>query len=236
MSKALIKFLLVVALLLPRVAESHTITVAVIDSGIDADVTHLCKLGNKSFVPSLPNPLKDEFVHGTHIAGIINTYAGDVDYCMVAIKFFGSGNSDEQNVAGMLRSLRYAIDLKVDFINVSAGGPVFEEQEYLLIKEALDKGIKVVAAAGNEHDNLDKDCNYFPACYDHRLVIVGNRYRAPSAERSPTSNYGNIVNRWEVGVNVLSTLPNGRTGYMSGTSQATAIATGKLVREAALHK
>lgn len=243
-------------LLIPIRALGKTLTVAVIDTGIDRNVPKLCKVGHKSFTKGDSDPLDDQHGHGTHIAGLIAINAGDRNYCLVSLKFHGEKNTGQENLANMKAAIRYAIDIKVDFINISGGGPEFDEGEFLLLKEALSKKIVVVVAAGNEKTNLDFKCDYFPACYDGRLIVVGNleitrdfRNLGPQwvflaeragmghkigtyeTRRSPESNYGTWVNRWEVGTNVKSSLPHRRIGYMSGTSQATAVATGKLLRE-----
>lgn len=242
--------------MLPRSAHARTATVAVIDSGIDVSAPNLCKFGHKSFVKRLPNPLTDEHGHGTHIAGLISSAAGSGDYCLVSIKYYDEEASGRENLANMIEAIKYAADINVRFINISGGGPESNEDERLSIRRALIKNIKVVVAAGNENSDLDKECNYFPACYDNRIVVVGNlKVRADyrnldndwkflaimagqasklgtlETERSPSSNYGKRVTRWEVGTNLKSTLPGGKMGYMSGTSQATAVATGKLLSE-----
>jgi subtilisin family serine protease len=216
------------------VAQAKTLVVAVIDSGIDRKVSHLCEVGHKSWLPA-HTPLWDySSGHGTHVAGLINRNAGNNDnYCMVSLQYFSPYNSGWDNLANEEAALRYAIDIHVDIINLSGGGPLYFESEYVLVKEALDRGIKVVVAAGNDGDNLDKGCGYYPACYDKRLVVVGNLVITKDYKvyRASTSNYGMRVNRWEIGTNVKSDSPSGEEVYKSGTSMATAVATGKLVRE-----
>ena len=219
-------------LLAPLKALSKTLVVAVIDTGVDQSVGHLCKMGHKDFSGT---GLSDTHGHGTHIAGLISKYAGNSNtYCIVNIKFYSEFATGEQNLRAMKNSIRYAVDIKADYINISGGGVQSDSEESSLIKSALNKGIHVVVAAGNEAHDLDRDCNYYPACYDKRLTVVGNlsdqRSFSPSYNRAPSSNYGHIVNRWEVGTNVDSNLPHGKHGTLTGTSQATAIATGKLLR------
>ena len=240
--RKLVEFLLLVAFLVIvpiKVAYSKTITIAVIDTGIDKiSSTHLCKFGHKSFVEDDPYPLVDRVGHGTHIAGIISANAGKSGYCLVAIKFYSETATGDQNLAAMKKAITYAININVGFINISGGGEIPNNGEFTVVERALNKHIVFVAAAGNEHSNLDAECNYFPACYDPRIIMVGNligySFDNPmfSTLISPTSNYGNRITRWEVGTNVLSTLPGGKHGYMTGTSQATAVATGKLVGQA----
>ncbi|CAM6003938.1 unnamed protein product [Sphagnum balticum] len=205
-------------------ADAKTLTIAVIDSGVDFSLPSLCKFGHKSFATALPNPLADEVGHGTHVAGIIGANAGPGNYCIVSIKYYDAKATGKSNLANMVKAIQYAINIKVDFINISGGGPDSNEDERIAIMRALKKKIRVVVAAGNEGDDLDKKCNYFPACYDNRIVTVGN-LQDVELSRSPSSDYGNYVKRWEVGTNVLSTLPGGRTGTMTGTSQAAAVAT-----------
>jgi subtilisin family serine protease len=87
----------------------------------------------------------------------------------------------------------------------------------------LNGGGHLITAAGNDAENLDLPNNhYYPAQYDKRIVVVGalDSYEV----QTYFSNYGKVVTRWEHGLMV--------TGYgitLSGTSQATAIATGKMV-------
>lgn len=242
-------------------AADKTIVVAVLDTGIDKDNPHLCKKGHFDFVRNKPGTY-DMHGHGTHIAGIIAKEAGDDNYCIVSLKYYSDANTSKMNINNTIKALRYAIDLKVDFINYSGGGSNSNPEEKKLIEEAQKKGIVVVAAAGNEHEDLDKDCNYFPACYNTNVIMVGNlevnregpklikdpgwRALAEAANMveelskvkskpSDTSNFGKRVTVWEEGTNVMSTLPGGRTGPMSGTSQATAVHTGKLVKAKLTH-
>jgi len=237
----------------PFKALAKTTTVAVIDTGIDASNPKLCKSGHKSFIDN--QPLVDHHGHGTHVAGLIVREAGDLNYCLVAIKYYSVKNTGAQNLANLIKAMDYLINIKIDYINISGGGPEFNETEYLAFEKALNSKIKIFAAAGNEKDDLDKSCNYFPACYDKRIVMVGNlevgadyrnmdndwkflamiagmgnKLETYETRRSPSSNYGKRVTQWEVGTDQKSSLPGGKTGYMSGTSQATGVATGKALK------
>jgi thermitase len=123
--------------------------------------------------------------------------------------------------------LNYAVDHGARIINYSGGGPEFSEDEYLAIKKAEAKGILVVSAAGNEHQNTDLTENYYyPAAY--RLSnIISVASTDINNNLLPSSNWGKThVDVAAPGENIFSTLPNGRYGYMTGTSQATAFVTG----------
>lgn len=228
---------------LPRPVKK--IVVAVIDTGISTELlkgNSYCEDGHKDFTGT---GLQDTHGHGTHISGIIDQYAKnyiftkgkapkDIDklhenYCQIIIKYYDPKAVKSDNLKNTIESFRWAIDHKVDVINYSGGGLEFSKEEKAVVEEALDKGIKVVAAAGNEKSDIDK-YKYYPAMYDKRIYIVGNIV-GESRVIAASSNRGKSINTWEIGTNVLSRLPNNSYGYMTGTSQSTAIKSGKLVRE-----
>lgn len=230
------------------------IRVAVIDTGIDPSLNAtLCPDGHKDFTGT---SLVDLHGHGSHVSGLIDQYAKNqvldvktvnshsleqlmntkIDYCQVIIKYFMKGNTGEDNLRLSNLAMKHAIDLKVDFINYSAGGSVFDLEESKLIKRALDSGITVVVAAGNDGEKFHSkksafasEYTYYPALYDSRLIVVGNSN--DDGTRAIRSNFGSEVDVWEIGTNVLSLRMYGRFSFMSGTSQATAIHTGKLIRQ-----
>jgi subtilisin family serine protease len=212
------------------------IKVAVIDTGFDFNSTWdknstpiLCDAGHKSF----SGDDQDNHGHGTHIAGLIHSNAGQANYCLVILKYFDPRKLSADNLSNSNKAFKRAIDLKVNVINYSGGGSEKSEDECKLIKLALDNGIKVVAAAGNERSDLSK-VPYYPAMCDSRVIIVTSK--DTDNNRLPSSNYftvkpKNLTVIAELGYNVYSTLPDGKYGFMTGTSQATAIITGKLVKQ-----
>jgi subtilisin family serine protease len=204
------------------------ITVAVIDTGINSNILKqghskgVCKMGHKDFTGT---GLADAHGHGTNISGLIHKYAKGKKYCQVILKFYDPRAVGRQNLSRMIAAIRYAVNIKVDFINISGGGVEFSELEKEEIIRALDSDIKIVSAAGNEKCNLDVACKYYPAMYDPRIVVVGNGKAKQS--RHPSSNWGTIVDFWIDGTN-----KKGEYGSaMTGTSQSTAIKTGELVRD-----
>lgn len=228
------------------------IKVAVIDTGFDFTNVNadriLCKGATHiNFVNPGTTP-NDTHGHGTHISGIIDQYARGTDYCQIIYKYYDPNGSGEDNLKNTMRAIQAAIDADVDFINYSAGGAEFSQTEYNMWKKAMDLGITVVVAAGNDNCNLDTNktitetymtysCSpYFPASYyDKRFISVGNL--TPEGPKAKTSNYGKRIKAWEVGTKVLSWLPFNQQGYMTGTSQATAVRTGKMIRtRTLLHK
>jgi thermitase len=225
---------------------SNNIVVAVVDTGVDASHKDLkanmwkdpTRKGENvfgwNFVTDKPNPY-DDHGHGTHVAGIIgaiadpDTGASGVAHkvSIMAVKYYSDANPGSVNLRNTIRALNYAVDHGARIINYSGGGPEFSEDEYRAIKKAEAKGILVVSAAGNEHQNTDLTENYYyPAAY--RLSnIISVASTDINNNLLPSSNWGKThVDVAAPGENIYSTLPDGRYGYMTGTSQATAFVTG----------
>lgn len=229
--------------LLSQITLAKQIKVAVIDTGISKTMLNsstLCKTGHKTFIG---DSILDNHNHGTHISSTIdqntkNFFVGKdggddklksitLDYCQIIIKFYDPG-SNTDFLQNTIKAFEYAIEQKVDIINYSAGGVEPSQEEKKAVIKALDSGIIVVAAAGNEKSDLSKQ-GYYPALYDSRIIVVGNLDSTKQVAKS--SNFGTRVNDWEIGTNVLGKLRDGTYGYMTGTSQAAAIKTGNLIRQ-----
>lgn len=241
--KILVSLILAMAMFVaPKSFGNHKgpIKIAIIDTGMGfsdkgADAK-LCQYGHKDFTDeqvfsdiyktkiSVP---KDTLGHGTNITGIIDYFAkkSGLDYCLVIIKFYSKEKGDSYNGRTSEKAIQYAVNLNVDIINLSGGGTSSSIIEKRAIESFLNNGGTFVSAAGNNKTNLDlKGESFYPAMYDSRIVSVGNINRDGSINSS--SNFGEKVKRWEIGENVSV---YGIT--LTGTSQATAVATGKLIKE-----
>lgn len=226
--------------------QEKPIIVAVIDTGFDFNSTwkgHLskkdsdgyqlkkpkiCKQGHADFTEE---GIKDTHGHGTHIAGVIAKFAEDSNYCLVILKYYKISQFDNTSLS--IKALQKAIDLKVSIINYSGGGMEKSDTECNLIKQALNMGIHVIAAAGNESFNINQR-PYYPAMCDDRVIIVSS-----SDDFGNNSSFTNFTDKKknsrelvrEKGLEILSILPNNKIGVMSGTSQATSTYTGKLIKK-----
>lgn len=209
--------------------------VVVIDTGFKSNPytknAKLCKYGHKNFtnvteVDSTQSTVNyvpiDNHGHGTNVAGLIQKYAGNANYCMVIVKYYDPKDTGFSNLNNTVRAINYATNIKAKYINYSGGGTDLSYEERTAVKRFLDKGGKFIAAAGNERKDL-KDQGYYPAMDDDRVIRVGSMSNGKIA---PYSNFGKHVTRWEDGTNQI-----GFGIIQSGTSQATAIATGKIIKE-----
>ncbi len=182
------------------------------------------------------NKVYDNHGHGTHIAGIIGAEGGNgigvsgvaPKVSLMALKYYDPTDDGSNNLANTVRAINYAVKNGAHIINYSGGGLEGNEKEKQAIQRACEKGILFVAAAGNEKSNADKT-GYFPAGYPLDCILsvtatnVGDRVLS-------SSNWGEkSVHTAAPGDNILSTLPANKYGMMTGTSQATAVASGSAV-------
>jgi subtilisin family serine protease len=228
---------------------SPHVVVAVIDTGIDPKhpdlKPNLWRAPGKrdtpvygwDFVNRSPNP-SDPHGHGTHIAGIIGAIANPrvgtsgvaPSVQIMPIRYYSEMAPGSINLANTIKALHYAIDNGAQIINYSGGGPEYSEEEFLAMRKAEAKGILIVAAAGNERNNTDReDRRYYPAAY--QLKGLKNIITVASIDSEdqilPSSNWGiRSVDVAAPGEGILSTIPGNRYGKMTGTSQATAFVSG----------
>jgi thermitase len=179
------------------------------------------------------NDLSDNHGHGTHIAGIIGAVGGNgigivgisPQVSLMALKYYDPKAPGVNNLLNTVRAIQYAVRMKANMINYSGGGLEPSPEERKAIELANLHGILFVAAAGNERSNSDIKA-YYPADYDlpNILSITAVDKRKTVL---PTSNYGELsVDIAAPGNDIYSTLPGGKWGFMTGTSQATAFTSG----------
>jgi len=201
-------------------AESR-IKIAVIDTGIGALQAHQdysCD-GHKSYID---NSIVADMNHGKNIISILSKDINPKTHCIVSYKVYKNKTSTGvEAMNATLKALKHIVkDYSIRYVNISMGGPEYHEIERKLIKRLLLRGVTIVVAAGNERDNLDKFCNYFPACYKNTLKY-SKFYVVKSALDS--SNYGSIVTDKFSGYRV-------GTPRLSGTSQAAAQKMAKILK------
>ena len=175
------------------------------------------------FVNDDNNPM-DGDNHGTHCSGTIGAVGDDgvgiagVNWTtnIMPIRFLGPNGG---SWADAIASIEYATLMKADIMSNSWGGSSYSYGLYDAISAAGDAGILFVAAAGNNYSNSDQYPAY-PASYDlDNIISVAATDRNDS--KASFSNWGlTHVDLGAPGVNIYSTLRNGKYGTYSGTSMA----------------
>ena len=214
-----------------RLPEAHTlahganVTIAVIDSGIDAN--H----------PELANSIADSFdalgskegphVHGTEVAGAIAAHARLMGAApaarILAIRAFGTTqnrqNGAESTSFVVLKGLDYAVAHGAQIINMSFAGP----NDALIergIAAAFAKGIVMVAASGNAGP---KSPPLYPAAYADVIAVS-----ATDAQDKlfAASNRGSYIAVAAPGADIFLPAPDGKYQFTSGTSFSAAYISG----------
>jgi len=216
------------------------IDVAVIDTGIDAThedleanlgtgwaasavaCTESCDGGlycDPNNISTCNESWDDDNDHGTHCAGTVGAVDDDTgvvgvapDVTLHAVKVLdccGSGSYD-----GIAAGIEWVADQGYDVASMSLGGDASS-----VVKDAVqyarDRGVLLVAAAGN--DGECSDCVGYPAAYEEVIAVSATDENDSLASFSST---GPEVEIAAPGANVLSSIPRSDYTEFSGTSMA----------------
>jgi len=200
--------------------------------------------------------------HGTHVAGTIAAVSNNASGVagvgsvpvgnptavsrvkVVHLRVLGQGGGTDADIA---RAVRYAAGLtnsgiptltnQVEIINLSLGGPGFNQTLQTAVTAARNRGVTVFAAAGNENSGTPS----YPAAYTDVISVAAvdqNSARAPysnfhasvdlcapGGDTSVNTNPGTGPGQDEYVDGVLSTLVDEGTGgpifvFYQGTSMA----------------
>jgi len=183
--------------------------------------------------------------HGTMVAGVIGARGDNGkgisgvawDVSLMALKVVDS--EGRINNGYLYSAFEYILEMKergvnIAVVNASYSGEDFDQEEKDYIELLKEKGILLVAAAGNEGKNIDPDHNpEYPASYDCDNIIAvaatdqDDHLPVDYETDRIWTNYGQIsVDLAAPGVNLLTTDKDGGYVYFSGTSAATPMVTG----------
>ncbi|MBI4369455.1 MAG: S8 family peptidase [Elusimicrobia bacterium] len=214
-----------------RTGSFDLVDICVIDSGIDVDHPDFSAFtlnGGLNFASSTGTPdtnIDDEYMHGTHVNGIIAAAFNGFGVVGVApnarlyqAKIFGTYGSSTWST--LIAGIEACIAANADVINMSLGGypsSVDDEALHLAIQAADSAGITIVAAAGNNYGSSV----IYPAAYDEVIAVsaINDAYGF-----AYFSSKGAEVDIIAPGQEIPSTLPldydSDGYGYLSGTSMA----------------
>ena len=213
------------------------ITVAVVDTGIDATHPDLAKLTDKKtpkiagwidYVNGKTSPYDDNG-HGTHVSGTIsgtgvNGYKTGMapDSKLIVAKVFDS--SGMGYMSSVISGFEWAVENKAKIISFSGGGP-HDDIMTQLINNVVKTGVTPVMAAGNYGPYSssitcpgDESNSLTVGATDNLEVIAPFSSCGPCTINSKTYIKPDVV---APGVYVLSTYIGGQYETMSGTSMAT---------------
>ncbi len=153
--------------------------VAVIDTGVSrvGDLAETKFVPGYNFIANNDNAT-DDHGHGTHVAGTIaqstNNKLGVAGVAFQAsimpIKVLSARGSG--SMAGIAQGIRWAADHGANVINMSLGGPVAVGTIGSAVKYAREKGVTIVAAAGND----GRGSVSYPARYPGVIAVAATQY------------------------------------------------------------
>ncbi|CAM3531856.1 S8 family serine peptidase [Marinicrinis lubricantis] len=204
------------------------LTVAVIDTGVDLQHEDLQAsiVAGYDFVDGDNDPDDDEDGHGTHVAGIIAA----LDNNGIGVAGVASGTKlmpirvlgpEGGTTADLASGIDWAVSAGADLINLSLGGEMDSRAVHDAVRHAVNGGVLVIAAAGNESSAV-----VYPAAYEEVVAVAALMPTRNGLRAADFSNYGSEIDVSAPGVSILSTLPNNIYGYADGTSMAAPIITG----------
>lgn len=202
-----------------EISTGNGVVVAVVDTGVNPN-------GFDSFGGRLiqghdfannDNDSSDDNGHGTHVAGTIAQETNNVtgvagvafDAVILAVKVlgrFGFGNTD-----AVVDGIRWAADNGAQIINLSLGGPESTKVMEEAINEAHNKGVIIVAAAGNESGPVS-----FPAALEPVIAVGSVRF---DETLSFFSNFGDPLDVVAPGGD--ATVDQNNDGFGDGVLQET---------------
>lgn len=205
------------------------VKVAILDTGIDQNHEDLSSkiVLNKNYTDSPTND--DLYGHGTHVGGIVAAVtnnnigvAGGCPNCqLLNVKVLNDNGSGAYS--WISNGIIYAADNNAKVINMSLGGSSSSKTLEKAVNYAWNKGVVVVAAAGNSA-NPSKT---YPGAYTNVIAVAATTNKD---QKASFSSYGY---RWvdvaAPGENIYSTFPNHsykinkslNFDFASGTSMAT---------------
>lgn len=211
------------------VEEGDGASIAVIDTGADLDHPDLAgKIDLATNAADEGASANDTDGHGTHVAGIAAAatdnatgVAGTCPECRLMVAKVENGRGSITDAA-IIKAIGWAADNDASVINMSLGGPADSAALREAVEQAVDAGVTVVAAAGND----DSSVKNYPAAYPDVLAVAATTRRDT---RASYSNHGDWIDVAAPGGGetdgILSTVPGGY-GEMSGTSMSAPIVAG----------
>src|ERR1044071_716380 len=205
---------------------SRSVTIAVIDSGIDPLHPDLSAnlIPGYNFVAGNTDT-HDIYGHGTAIAGIAGAIGNSgigvagVAWSNTIMPLVVLDSSGYGTVANVASAITYAADHGAKVINISLAFNGSTSTLQNAVNYAWNHGVVIVAAAANASTNTP----YYPAALPNVIAVSAVNQNDNLAS---FSNYGNWITVSAPGVSVYTTANGGGYLYGSGTSVSSPIVAG----------
>lgn len=206
------------------------IKIAILDTGVDQNHEDIKGkiVSNKKFSSSYT--VDDLYGHGTHVAGIAAAVTNNAKgvagggYTCTIMNGKVLGDDGSGYYSWVANGIIWAANNGAKVINMSLGGSQSSSTLQNAVNYAWNKGVVIVAAAGNSNNAS----LLYPAAYTNCIAVAATD---STDNKSSFSSYGSWVDVAAPGTSIFSTLPNHsyrlyssvrayNYGYLSGTSMA----------------
>ena len=178
------------------------------------------------------NPTGSGTTHGTNVSGVVGANANNsvgiagVNWTTTILPIQVFTDDSYADTLIISRAIRYAADMGADVINLSLGSWFSDSYMRDAISDAIDAGVVVVAASGNDGCS---DCILYPANYPE-VVAVGSL--SIGGGISSFTSYGNNLDLLAPGSSMTSSTwsnsNNSSYAIVSGTSFSSPFVAGLL--------
>ncbi|HSE69580.1 MAG TPA: S8 family serine peptidase [Nocardioidaceae bacterium] len=232
------------------------VTVAVVDSGVEADNRHFTTIGEtvlpgRSFVPGdeSGDGRTDVYAHGTGVAGTIA--AGPVEgskvygaawrakilpvrvYARESVNGEEVPEAERPSTVRMADGIRWAALKGADVINVSMSTQSDENLDYLeaAVRFAVSRDAVIVASGGNRPTGTEPHSARYPAAFPG---VIGVAASDPSDQITESTVHGSHIDVAAPGQRVLTTFLDADDCIVGADQPYTSYATGYVSGVAAL--
>jgi subtilisin family serine protease len=198
---------------------SSSVTVAVIDSGVDPAHPDLAGklVGGYNYLGGSTSDTYDVLGHGTAVAGVIgadtnnsNGVAG-LGWNTTIMPLVVVSSSNYATYADIASAMNYAADHGAKVISMSLGGTSYSSTLQSAVDYAWSRGLVVVAAAGNNSSSA----GFYPAALNNVVAVSATD---GSDNLASFSNFGNWITVAAPGTYIQTTNNGGGYGNWQGTS------------------
>ncbi|WEB40107.1 S8 family serine peptidase [Streptomyces yunnanensis] len=210
-----------------KTAQGEGITVAVLDSGVEADHPALAgrvTTGPDFFHDGLQSGNPNWGAHGTAMASDVLKVAPQAKILSVRVLDENKEHPPSRQNNPLAEGIDYAVDHGANVISLSLGGDQFgnyDDDDVNALARAANKGIPVIASAGN--DGAMFNDTSFPAGYPGVIAVAATQKDGNRADFSTVRSYNAIA---APGVDIASAKNTGGFANVSGTSPAAALTSG----------
>ena len=209
----------------------RNVIIAVIDTGVDylhSDLkANILPRGSEdwNFASSFSKDPMDGGDHGTHVAGTVAAVDNQIGVVGVAprcrimplrVNLQSGKNANRADAINYVANQAASKPNNRYVINCSWKMSGHHSGVLNAIRNAINKNVVVVFAAGNSNNDINVTPQY-PAVYPEVIAVAATDQ---DDKRAWFSNYGQKVDVSAPGVNVYSTVPSGGYSFKNGTSMA----------------